>query len=40
MISAEYQGGSNRIDSTPDPMTIEDMRAVKGMTHIHMAGWR
>src|SRR5437588_12843965 len=23
MISAEYQGGSNRIDSTHDPMTIE-----------------
>src|SRR5438309_8844331 len=29
MISAEYQGGSNRIDSTPDPMTIEDVRAVR-----------
>src|SRR6201998_3153452 len=27
MISAEYQGGSNRIDSTPDRMTIEDVRA-------------
>jgi len=29
MISAEYQGGSNRIDSTPDPMTLEDVRAVR-----------
>ena len=29
MISADYQGGSNRIDSTPDPMTIEDVRAVR-----------
>ncbi len=29
MISAEYQGGSNRIDSTPDPMTIEDVRAIR-----------
>ena len=29
MISAEYQGGSNRIDSTPDPMTIEDVHAVR-----------
>ncbi len=29
MISAEYQGGANRIDSTPDPMTIEDVRAVR-----------
>ncbi len=24
MIYVDYQGGSNRIDSTPDPMTIED----------------
>jgi putative ABC transport system permease protein len=29
MISADYQGGSNRIDSTPDPMTIDDVRAVR-----------
>src|SRR3974390_111293 len=29
MISAEYQGGSNRIDSTPDPMTIEDVHAIR-----------
>src|SRR5246127_5933068 len=29
MIYAEYQGGSNRIDSTPDPMTIEDVHAVR-----------
>lgn len=29
MIHAEYVGGSNRIDSTPDPMTIEDVRAVR-----------
>ena len=29
MIYADYQGGSQRIDSTPDPMTIEDVRAVQ-----------
>jgi putative ABC transport system permease protein len=29
MIYASYQGGSNRIDSTPDPMTIEDVQAVR-----------
>src|SRR5438874_10315110 len=29
MIPAEYQVVSNRIDSTPDPMTIEDVRAVR-----------
>src|SRR6201993_2366921 len=29
MIYADYQGGSNRIESTPDPMTIEDVRAVR-----------
>jgi putative ABC transport system permease protein len=29
MIYADYQGGSQRIDSTPDPMTIEDVRAVE-----------
>jgi len=29
MIHAEYQGVSNRIDATPDPMTIEDVRAVR-----------
>jgi putative ABC transport system permease protein len=29
MIYADYQGGSNRIDSTPDPMTIDDVRAVR-----------
>jgi putative ABC transport system permease protein len=29
MIHAGYQGGANRIDSTPDPMTIEDVRAVR-----------
>src|SRR6266536_6615183 len=28
MIYADYQGGSQRIDSTPDPMTMEDERAV------------
>jgi putative ABC transport system permease protein len=29
MIYADYQGGSQRIDSTPDPMTVEDVRAVR-----------
>ena len=29
MIYADYQGGSQRIDSTPDPMTAEDVQAVR-----------
>jgi len=29
MIYADYQGGSQRIDSTPDPMTVEDVRAIR-----------
>jgi putative ABC transport system permease protein len=29
MIYADYQGGLHRIDSTPDPMTVEDVRAVR-----------
>lgn len=29
MIYADYQGGSQRIDSTPDPMTVEDVQAVQ-----------
>jgi len=29
MIYADYQGGLQRIDSTPDPMTVDDVRAVK-----------
>src|SRR5437764_10235167 len=29
MIYVDYQGGSQRIDSTPDPMTVEDVRAVR-----------
>jgi putative ABC transport system permease protein len=29
MIHAGYQGGANRIDSTPDPMTMDDVRAVR-----------
>ena len=29
MIYADYQGGSQRIDSTPDPMTVEDVHAVR-----------
>ncbi len=29
MIYADYQGGANRMDSTPDPMTMEDVRAVR-----------
>ena len=29
MIHADYQGGSNRMDSTPDPMTVEDVHAVR-----------
>ena len=29
MIYANYQGGTQRIDSTPDPMTVEDVRAVR-----------
>src|SRR6202790_854824 len=29
MIWADYQGGAQRIDSTPDPMTVEDVQAVR-----------
>jgi putative ABC transport system permease protein len=29
MIYADYQSGSQRIDSTPDPMTIEDVQAIR-----------
>src|ERR1700740_2680490 len=29
MIYADYQGGTNHIDSTPDPMTIDDVQAVR-----------
>lgn len=29
MIHASYQGGGNRIDSTPDPMNIEDIQAIR-----------
>jgi len=29
MIYADYQGGALRIDSTPDPMTVEDVQAVR-----------
>jgi putative ABC transport system permease protein len=29
MIYASYQGGSQRIDSLPDPMTIQDVQAVR-----------
>jgi putative ABC transport system permease protein len=29
MIYADYQGGGQRIDSTPDPMTFEDVNAVR-----------
>lgn len=29
MIYADYQGGLQRIDSTPDPMTVEDVNAVR-----------
>ena len=29
MIYADYQGGSQRIDATPDPMTVEDVKAVR-----------
>src|SRR5579864_381927 len=29
MIYADYQGGSQRIDSTPDPMTVDDVNAVR-----------
>ena len=29
MIYADYQGGAQRIDSTPDPMTMEDVQAVR-----------
>jgi putative ABC transport system permease protein len=29
MIYADYQGGAQRIDSTPDPMTAEDVQAVR-----------
>ncbi len=28
MIYADYQGGGQRLDSTPDPMTVEDVQAV------------
>ena len=29
MIYADYQGGAQRIDSTPDPMTVEDVQAIR-----------
>src|SRR5579864_6752054 len=29
MIYADYQGGAQRLDSTPDPMTVEDVQAVR-----------
>lgn len=29
MVYAEYEGGTNHIDSTPDPMTIEDVQAIR-----------
>src|SRR5271169_4061947 len=29
MIYADYQGGGQRIDSTPDPMTVDDVLAVR-----------
>src|ERR1700747_2536877 len=29
MIYADYQGGLQRINSTPDPMTVEDVNAVR-----------
>src|SRR5579864_6297939 len=29
MIYADYQGGGQRIDSTPDPMTVQDIQAVR-----------
>jgi len=29
MIYADYQGGGQRLDSTPDPMTIDDVAAVR-----------
>src|SRR4051812_20183906 len=29
MIYADYQGGLQRIDSTPDPMTVEDVNAIR-----------
>lgn len=29
MIHAYYQGGAERIDSTPDPLTIDDVQAVR-----------
>jgi len=29
MIYADYQGGLQRIDSTPDPMTVDDVQAVR-----------
>jgi putative ABC transport system permease protein len=29
MIYADYQGGASRIDSTPDPITAEDVQAVR-----------
>src|SRR2546423_15305340 len=30
MIYADYQGGAQRIESTPDPMTVGDGKAVPG----------
>jgi putative ABC transport system permease protein len=29
MIYADYQGGAQRLDSTPDPMTVSDLQAVR-----------
>ncbi len=29
MIYADYEGGAQRIDSTPDPMTVDDVKAIR-----------
>jgi putative ABC transport system permease protein len=31
MIYVDYQGGLQRIDSTPDPMTVDDVQAVRAL---------
>jgi putative ABC transport system permease protein len=37
MIYADYQGGLQRIDSTPDPMTVDDVNAVRSQVPMVVA---
>ena len=38
MVFAEYEGGTNHIDSTTDPMTIEDVQAIREQVPSVVAG--